>query len=239
MAKYEKWLGAGIGMAMGGPLGGLMGFIAGSMFGNSTKATKHNVNPLEISEFEVNMLVLASHLVKIDGNVNLAELNFVSRFMNTHFGDEKGKERDRVFNHCLQKEYDLNTVCDQLRMYYTHGTRVQVIHFLLDLADADGELNEKENYFIFRIAGYINVHDADYRKIKKQRSEYVATEYDLLGVKADDSFEEIKVAYRKLVLKYHPDRHVTLSEEERKQLSAKFQLIQEAFEKIRIERGEK
>lgn len=238
MAKYEKWLGAGIGMAMGGPIGGLVGFIAGSMFGGGSKQPKQQVNPLEISEFEVNMLVLASHLVKIDGHVNLQELNFVSSFMNAHFGDENNRERDRVFNHCLQKEYDLNIVCDQLRNYYTHSTRVQVIHFMLDLADADGELNETENYFIFRIAGYINVHDADYRKLKKERGGYVSTEYDLLGVKPSDSFEEIKIVYRKLVLKYHPDRNISLGEQERKQLSAKFQLIQEAFEKIRMERGE-
>jgi DnaJ like chaperone protein len=238
MAKYEKWLGAGIGMAMGGPIGGVMGFIAGSLFGSMAKQPKANTNPLEISDFEVNLLVLASYLVKIDGHVSLPEMNFVRQFMNTHFGEEKAAERDRVFNHCLQKEYDLNAVCDQLRIYYTHSTRVQVIHFLLDLAEADGELNEKENYFIFRIAGYINVNDVDYRRIKKDRFEHIETVYDLLGVKPTDSFEEIKVSYRKLVLKYHPDRLINLSEEDRKTISLKFQQIQEAFEKIREDRGE-
>jgi len=32
MAKYGKWIGAGLGLALGGPLGALFGLFIGSMF---------------------------------------------------------------------------------------------------------------------------------------------------------------------------------------------------------------
>ena len=34
MAKYGKWIGAGLGLALGGPLGALVGLFIGSIFDN-------------------------------------------------------------------------------------------------------------------------------------------------------------------------------------------------------------
>src|SRR4051812_36610258 len=182
MAKYEKWLGAGFGWAMtGNPIGGLLGFIAGSFIekGNKAEAKK----ALEgLSEFETNLIVLATHLIKIDGNVSLEEISFTRNFLNTHFDEKHADQRTLVFNHCLQKEYDLNVVCDQLRMYAQPSTRIQVVRFLFDLAMSDGELNERENYFIFKIAGYLTINDVEFRKIKAEHLEQNISVYEILGV---------------------------------------------------------
>jgi DnaJ family protein A protein 1 len=43
--------------------------------------------------------------------------------------------------------------------------------------------------------------------------------YDILGVKCDASEVEIRKAYRKLALKYFPDKHFENGREEFKQLS--------------------
>lgn len=47
--------------------------------------------------------------------------------------------------------------------------------------------------------------------------------YDILGVKKDATPEEIKKAFRKLSLKYHPDRNSDKPEAEQKEASKKFQ----------------
>ena len=46
MAKYGKWIGAGLGFVMGGPIGALFGSFIGSTFGNSC-----NIRPGERSGY--------------------------------------------------------------------------------------------------------------------------------------------------------------------------------------------
>ena len=54
--------------------------------------------------------------------------------------------------------------------------------------------------------------------------------YEILGVSKDASDDDIKKAYRKLAMKYHPDRWVNGTEEEKKDAEQKFKEISEANE---------
>ena len=237
MAKYEKWLGASLGwMLTGNPLGGVLGFLAGTLI-QTGEPKKEGKDIKGVSEFEVNLMVLASHLIKIDGWAPAIEIEFAENFLNNHFDEQFSFERTNIFRHCMQKEYDLNAACGQIRMYATPGTKIQVIRFLIDLAQSDGQTTEREDYFIFRIAGYINVNDIDYKKIKAEHHYKVLSVYDILGVTSETPFPEIRAIYRRQVLKYHPDRNKDATEDEKKKLALKFQQIQEAYERIKAERG--
>ena len=235
MAKYEKWLGAGLGWVVtGNPLGSLLGYLAGSI---SEKQIESNDSSKTVTDFEVNLIVLASYLIKIDKPVSHEEIAYTNRFMTAHFDERFSAKRADILNHCLQKEYDLNIVCEQLRMYTKHITRIQVIHFLFDLALCDGELNERENYFIFKISGYLNINDIDFKRIKAGLSTISFIEtvsyYETLGVSKQNSMAEIRSRYRKQVLQYHPDRNNHLNEVEKKKLTTKLQQIKEAYERIK------
>lgn len=237
MARYEKWLGAGLGWVVtGNPIGGLLGFIAGS-FIEKEEIDGARAELTGVTEFETNLIVIASHLIKIDGKVSLEEISFTRNFFDTHFDDKLSDKRTQIIHHCLSKEYDLGLACDRLRMYTEHGTRLQVIRFLFDLALSDGELNERESYFIFKIAGFINVNDIDYRKLKTEHTEIVLSHYEILGVRKSMSLQEIRNVYRQLVLKYHPDRNPDLDADEKKKYALKFQQIKEAYEKIKADKS--
>lgn len=237
MAKYEKWLGASLGwIVTGNPLGAVLGFIAGTVINQNETDKTHNAIK-GVSEFEVNLMVIAAYLIKTDGGITPEEISFTETFLNTHFDERYAHERTRILQHCLQKDYDLNAACGQVRMYSEHGTKVQVIRFLIDLAQCDGHIHPKEEYFIFRIAGYLNVNDAEFRRIKIEHTVQVSSTYQILGVTKDMSFAEIRSSYRKLVLKYHPDRNKDASEDEKKKLARRFQQIQEAYENIKAEMG--
>ena len=54
--------------------------------------------------------------------------------------------------------------------------------------------------------------------------------YAILGVAGNADDEEIKKAYRKLALKYHPDKQASKTEEEKADAIAKFKAIGEAYE---------
>ncbi|KAJ3725970.1 hypothetical protein C8R42DRAFT_718224 [Lentinula raphanica] len=53
--------------------------------------------------------------------------------------------------------------------------------------------------------------------------------YDVLSVAKDCKLDEIKKSYRRLALKYHPDKHATASESAKAEVSLKFQQIGFAY----------
>ena len=57
----------------------------------------------------------------------------------------------------------------------------------------------------------------------------MADYYEILGVNKNASDEEIKSAFKKLAMKFHPDRHVNDSDEEKKKAEEKFKEINEAY----------
>ena len=56
--------------------------------------------------------------------------------------------------------------------------------------------------------------------------------YDVLGVPKGASVDEIRRAYRKLVVKYHPDKVNHLGDEFRVLAETKFKQIQEAYQEL-------
>ncbi len=54
--------------------------------------------------------------------------------------------------------------------------------------------------------------------------------YEILGVAKTATADELKLAYRKLAKKYHPDMYVSASEQEKKDAEAKFKDINHAYE---------
>ena len=54
--------------------------------------------------------------------------------------------------------------------------------------------------------------------------------YDVLGIGTDADEQQIKQAYRALAIKFHPDRHHSADEAEKKKMSERFKTISRAYE---------
>jgi DnaJ like chaperone protein len=235
MPRYEKWLGAGLGFVVtGNPVGAYMGYVAGSALESDSKTSNKG---LSITEFETNILVLAAEVIKADGKASAVELDFVRTFFDTHFDTAHRVERSKVLYHCIQRGYDPRKACQDLRTTASTSTRRQLLQFLFELAAADTISSDKEISLLFKIAGWLNINDVEFKKIRKEINTVNKIDYTLLQVQPNASWDEIKAAYRRLVLEFHPDKNAQLSKAAQEEMAHKFMQLQAAFDRIKQERG--
>lgn len=214
-------------------MGSMIGYAAGEQIGRPSKKYSKTAHT---SEFETNLILLASALIKADGHVTREEMDFVRGFFIDHFDPAHIEEKMAILQHCLERQYDTRKACDDLRLSCSMSTRLQIVHFLFDIAIADTGLSQQERNVIFAIAGWLNINDVEFNRIRQSYITEVKR-YNIFGLPHTASFDEIKAAYRRLVLEYHPDRNIDLSPAEQKAAAEKFHKVQEAFEQIKAERG--
>lgn len=85
MGNFIKWIGGGLGWALGGQIGAIIGYAIGSLFdGGSTKTTTHKTQTYSRqtneSNFKASLLVMMACVMKADGKVQKSELDVVKRF---------------------------------------------------------------------------------------------------------------------------------------------------------------
>ncbi len=245
-SKYGKWIAGGLGWALGGPIGGLLGFILGSIYDDMQSAAYEYRGPTTApgepahtrrGDFSLSLLVLASAVMKADGRVMRSELNYVKQFLINTFGAEETAEMMPLLKSLLEREVPLSDVCRQIADNMEYSQRLQLLHFLYGIAAADNEVSPSEIRIIEQIGAYMGIYRSDLDSIRSMFVKDRSAAYKILGVSEDASEEEIKRAYRKLVLLHHPDRVAHLGEDIQRAANEKLQQINAAYEEIRKQRG--
>jgi len=245
MANFIKWLGAGLGFTLGGPIGSILGFAVGSFIDGFSKEdlelaktygrTSANV---QSGDFEVSLLLLSSVVIKADGNVAERELLFVREHFKRMYGEERANNAFKLFKVFIKNNEILTPqICTQIRQNLTHASRLQLIHFLFGIANADGAVHEVEVNIIKTIAGYLYVNPHDFESIKAMFYNSSDSAYRILEIEKTATNDEVKLAYRKMAKKYHPDKLQHLGTEHIKGAEEKFKQVSIAYEQIQKERG--
>ncbi len=238
--KYGKWLAGGLGWAFGGPIGGILGFVLGSVFDNSEEITTQDGRRIGTSrsgDFAASLLVLTAAVMKADNRILKAELDYVKAFFLRQFGEHYAKEQMLVLRELLKQEIPLRDVCLQIKQHIDHPSRLQLLHYLFGIALSDGEAHPLELKVIEQIADYLGISDADFGSIKAMFVKDRKASYHILEIEPEATDDEVKKAYRRMALKYHPDKVMHLGEEFQKAANEKFQKVNDAFQKIKKERG--
>lgn len=243
-----KWVCAFIGFIFfKGFFGALAGYLIGSLldlmfmpkrnqstFGRSFR-NGHDVSP---GDFELNLLSLASLVIKADGKVSQRELDYVRHYFVQAYGKDRANATFKTFNEVIKKrEVSAAKICQFLKPRLRYEVRLQIIHFLFNIAQADGHVSDKEVLKIEEIARSFAIGARDFQSIKAMFFKSADSAYKILEIDKSATDAEIKKAYRTMVKKYHPDKLVNMDEAYQKGAKEKFNKVQQAYEQLQRERG--
>ncbi len=244
-----KWISGFLGWVVGGPIGALIGFSLGALMergdansgantqGTQSSSSRSRQYAEQRNSFLVSLLVLSAAVMKADGKVMRSELEYVKDFIRRNFGDFAVPEALKVLQDLLQKDIDLPEVCAQIKLYMDTPQRLQLLHFLVGIAQADGHVSTSELEELKRIATYLGISERESQSIFSMFGNKVEDAYKVLEITPEATDEEVKKAYKKMALKHHPDRVETLGEDVKKAAEEKFKAISVAYETIKKERG--
>ena len=138
-----------------------------------------------------------------------------------------------------------------------------MLDFLFGIASSDGDVSAQEVRVLRSISNGLGINTRDYISIHARHlaGNYSGSSngggsynsgrsysnaqankkdpYKVLGLDSSATDEEIKKAYRRLAMKYHPDRVENMGEEMKKNAEAQFREINEAYETLKTLRGMK
>jgi len=118
-----------------------------------------------------------------------------------------------------------------------YSSRLQLIHLLFNISSADGDINAAEIQVVEKMSGYLGIAPTDFVSIRNMFVPETDSSYKILEIERSATDEDVKKAYRRMAMKYHPDKVSHLGEEFRKTADEKFKKVNEAYEKIKKERS--
>lgn len=257
---FGKWIVGALGWAMFGPIGGILGYYFTSKLEQLSEEVETNNenqswNQGQRNSFLMSLLVLSAAVIKADGRTTTQELNTLRRFFIKNFGANAANDAEEIVKELINKDFNLYEVCVQVRSCMDYSQRLQLYHYLVELGACDG-LTQREIDVIEVIGTYIGLAKEDIDSIFAQFGRYNSnsgsqgsssnnsssysnseSNYRILGISPSATDEEVKKAYRKMAIKYHPDKVATLGEDVQKAAEEKFKTISQAYESICKERG--
>ena len=239
MAGWKKWLWGSIGWSLGGPIGAVLAYSLASMAnGNSqTYRQSYQNKTTQPGDFGAVILILFATVMKADAVQLKSELEYVKKFFVIKFGKTHAQERMQLFKEILKQDYSIAQVCTQIKSNMDHATRLQLLHILFGLSQADGHVHPDEVKVIGTISRYLGISQKDLESIEAMFYKSTDGDYKILEIDTSASDDEVKKAYRKMAIKYHPDKVQHLGEDFQKMAEEKFKTLNEAYQQIKKERG--
>ena len=183
-------------------------------------------------------MALSAAVMRADGKVLKSELTYVKTFLNQQFGAQFSTQHLQVLKRFLDSgNIPLHQICQDIKLRMQPEVRTQLLHYMFGIAKADGDVSQSEIDVIKQIASMLGVSQTDFESVKNMFYRNVDSDYKVLGIEASATDDEVKKAYRKMAIKFHPDKVAQMGEEYQKGAKEKFQKIQDSYEAIKKRRG--
>jgi DnaJ like chaperone protein len=192
-------------------------------------------------EFTAAIVGLGAKLAKADGLVTIDEVATFSRVFKASPADEAAMRR--VFDIARQTVHGYESYARRIAKRYRDRPCLLegVLDGLFQIAASDGAVTADELDYLKRVSDAFGFGEPVFRRIKASHLGPDADDpYAVLGLPHAASFEEIRAAYRRLMLENHPDTMAgtkSAPHEYEPVAHDKAAAITTAYARIRAERG--
>jgi DnaJ like chaperone protein len=233
-----QWLGKGIGGLIGAFVGGPVGSLVGVIVG-------HRVDQIRQVFFETTFEVMG-HVAKADGRVSEDEVQVARRIMQAmRLTDEQVQEAIEHFTRGKRASYPLEDRLSELDA--GGGVARTFVQLQLQAALGAGVVGREKRQALARVARALGVSGAELEQIEAivrglsgaDAELNTDAAYRVLGLSAQASDDEVKMAYRRLMSQHHPDKLVArgLPESMIGVAEHRTREVRKAYEQIKTQRG--
>lgn len=236
-------IGAIIGLISGGPLGAVIGFLIGMYIeyagsdDSSQQQTRQTYREAPPTDFTRHLLILIAAIMNADGSAMRSELDLVKRMLVRTYGEQRAAHLLLILREMLKEKQEVTFVCRQIRSEMAYSQRLELLHVLFRISRADSDINPSELQLLQHIATQMGITTPDFLSLRAMFVTSPDSDYKILDVNPNANEEEVKKAYRKMAMRFHPDRLLGLTDSEKKAAEDKFLSVQKAYENIKRKRG--
>jgi DnaJ like chaperone protein len=203
-------------LSFGGPLGHLLARIgehlphwhATADHGGTPTDNGHG-DPRRRVTFTIAVIALGAKMAKADGEVTRDEVAAFNDVFSVPPGEEAHMRT--IFDLARRSTHGFESYAKQVARLFADDCAVleDLLGGLFHIALADGQLCAAEDAYLREVARLFGFDAAAYERIRATHTGAPHAEPDdphaILGLAADASPDEIRVAYRRLVREHHPD----------------------------------
>ena len=203
------------------------------------EAHRHQKESEERSSYFLRDIVsLMAKLSGADGHVSPEEVDIVKDFLLKTMKLEKDafSEAVSIFNKAKSSPSSFEYYAESLSSRFKNDRNMllAVLDLLFSIAIADGVLSAEEELLLLEAESIFGIKGEAYSQFKSEvhETKNSTEEYylNVLGLSLGASKNEIRAEYKRLVMKFHPDRVHHLGDEFVKEAEIKMKEINQAYE---------
>lgn len=190
-------------------------------------------------------ICIAASLLRRDRLLMVSKLGYVDAYFRHYFKDSYSELKEQ-YSQALKHAVKPASLVSWFNQHLEETERTALLTFLVELAFYDGSMNAAEYDLIRYLSDEMKLDSAKLdkliqdheRRYKEQYREAAATTSEslkerhahTLGLEKGFTYADVKKAYRRLAMIYHPDKYQKDSPEVREKAGEKFLEIQRAYE---------
>ncbi|MBS0525603.1 MAG: TerB family tellurite resistance protein [Proteobacteria bacterium] len=251
MNIWGKIVGGTAGLALGGPIAALLGVMAGHAIDQlveqsdgtavATPADPKEHPGLREIAFTIGVIALGAKMARVDGDVTHDEVEAFRSFFHVPPGEEKNVQR--FFDLAKRDAAGFEPYARQVAALFPDAPEIleNVLEGLFDIAKADGKVAAEEAEYLAKVAGIFGLSSERFERARAAALGVAECEPCIvLGIDPLATDEQIREAWLRQVKAHHPDRLIAqgLPEEAIQVANRKLALINDAYDRLRRERGQ-